>query len=154
EVNLMVLRAASTPRQPGGRNWLWQKVEVKGLEQAMQHPRLADFLNALVGSNGRMLVSATPSGGRTTIEVRPATEGAGSGERPGGNLFSWVVPDVPGGVIAGGLEGSVSSAERQRGFDQRFIPGFPADVQTGYLVLMFVGLCGLSISRAWWRRLW
>ena len=39
DVNLIVLRTASTPRQPGGRNWLWQKVEVRGLEQAMQHPQ-------------------------------------------------------------------------------------------------------------------
>ena len=154
DVNLMVLRAASTPRQPGGRNWLWQKVEVKGLEQAMQHPRLADFLNALVGSNGRMLVSATPSGGRTAIEVRPATEVAGSGERPAGSLFTGIVSDVTGRVIAVGLEGNVSSAERQRELDQRLIPGIPSDLQTGYLLLMIAGLCGLSVSRAWWRRLW
>src|SRR5262249_59461755 len=37
DVNLIVLRAASTPRQPGGRNWLWQQVEVRGLEQATHH---------------------------------------------------------------------------------------------------------------------
>jgi hypothetical protein len=154
DVNLMVLRAASTPRQPGGRNWLWQKVEVKGLQQAMQYPRLADFLNALVGSNGRMLVSATPSGRRTTIEVKPATEAAGSPQKHGGGLFSGIVSDVTGRVIAVGLEGSVSSAERQRELDRRLLPGIPSDVQTGYLVLIFVGLCGLPISRAWWRRLW
>jgi len=112
EVNLLVLRAASTPRQPGGRNWWWQKVEVKGLEKAMQHPRLADFLIALVGSNGRMLVSATAAGGRTTIEIKPATEVAGSPQRPGGGLFSGIVSDVTGRVTAVGLEGSVSSAER------------------------------------------
>src|SRR5262249_42566969 len=141
DVNLMVLRAASTPRQPGGRNWLWQKVEVKGLQQAMQYPRLADFLNALVGSNGRMLVSATPSGRRTAIEVKPATEVAGSPQR-GGGLFSGIVSDVTGRVSAVGLEGSVSSAERQRELDRRLLPGIPSGVQTGYLVLIFVGLCG------------
>ncbi len=154
DVNLLVLRAASTPRQPGGRNWLWQKVEVKGLEQAMQHPRLVDFLGALVGSNGRMLVSATPSGGRTAIEIKPATEVAGSLQRPGGGFFSGIVSDVTGRVIAVGLEGSVTSAERQRELDQRLVPGIPSDVQTGFLVLCVVGLCGLPISRAWWRRLW
>jgi hypothetical protein len=154
DVNLMVLRAASTPRQPGGRNWLWQKVEVKGLQQAMQYPRLADFLNALVGSSGRMLVSATPSGRRTAIEVKPATEVGGSPQRGGGGLFSGIVSDVTGRVIAVGLEGSVSSAERQRELDRRLLPGIPSEVQIGYLVLIFVGLCGLRISRAWWRRLW
>ena len=54
DVNLVVLRAVSTPRQPGGRDWLWQRVEVKGLEQAMQHARVADFLNALGGPNARL----------------------------------------------------------------------------------------------------
>jgi hypothetical protein len=154
DVNLMVLRAASTPRQPGGRNWLWQKVQVRGLEQAMQHPRLADFLNALVGSNGRMLVSAMPSGKRTAIEIKPASEFAGSPQRPGGGIFSGIVSDVTGRVIAVGLEGSVRSAERQRELDQRLIPGIPSDLQTGYLVLCLIGLCGLPISRAWWGNLW
>src|SRR5262249_1453567 len=53
-----------------------------------------------------------------------------------------------------GLEGNVSSAERQRELDQRLIPGIPSDLQTGYLLLMIAGLCGLSKSRGWWRRLW
>ncbi|MBO0740899.1 MAG: hypothetical protein J2P51_05680 [Hyphomicrobiaceae bacterium] len=152
DVNLIVLRAASTPRQPGGRNWLWQKVEVTGLEQAMQHPRLADFLNALVGSNGRMLVSVTPSGGRTAIEIKPATEAAGS--RPGGGIFSGIVSDVTGRVTAVGLEASVNSAERQRELDRRLVPGIPSDMQIGYVISILLGLCGLPLSRAWWRRLW
>ena len=77
DVNLVVLRAASTPRQPGGRNWLWQKVEVKGLEEAMQHARLADFLNALGGPNRRLAVSASPSGRRTALDIGPAADLAG-----------------------------------------------------------------------------
>ena len=43
DVNLVVLQSTSTPRQPGGRNWFWQKVEVKGLDDALQraaHGRL------------------------------------------------------------------------------------------------------------------
>ncbi len=43
DVNLVMLQSASTPRQPGGRNWFWQKVEVKGLDDALQraaHGRL------------------------------------------------------------------------------------------------------------------
>ncbi len=62
DVNLVVLHASSTPRQPGGRNWLWQKVQVKGLDQALGQPRVADFLSALAGPKGRFVVSATPSG--------------------------------------------------------------------------------------------
>ena len=50
DVNLIILESSSTPRQPGGRNWLWQRIEVKGLEEGLQRPRLADVLNAVGGS--------------------------------------------------------------------------------------------------------
>jgi hypothetical protein len=154
DVNLMVLRTASTPRQPGGRNWLWQKVEVKGLEQAMQRPRLADFLSALVASKGPMKVSASPSGKRTAIEIEPADEFAGSRPTPVGGLLSGLVSEVTGRLIATGLAASMRSAERQQELDQRLIPGIPSDFQVGYLVLILLGLLGAPISRAWWQRLW
>jgi hypothetical protein len=155
DINLVVLRAAATPRQPGGRNWLWQKVEVKGLEQAMQHARFADFLNALGGANSRLLVTANPSGRRTTLEVKPTAEFSGGPlQSPVGDLFSGIVSDVTGRVITTGLDASVRSAERQEELDQRVIPGIPSDFQAGYLVLIVLGLFGVPISRAWWRRLW
>ena len=155
DVNLIVLRAATTPRQPGGRNWLWQKVEVKGLEQAMQHARFADFLNALGGANSRLLVSATTSGRRTALEVKPAVEFAGGPlQSPVGDLFSGLVSDITGRVATVGLEASMRSAERQEELDQRLIPGIPSDVQIGYFMLVILGLYGVPISRAWWRRLW
>lgn len=155
DVNLIVLRAASTPRQPGGRNWLWQRVEVKGLEQAMQHARFADFLNALGGPNNRLLVSATSSGRRTTLEIRPAAELSGSAlPSPTGGLFSGFVSDLAGRVVTTGLDGSLRSAERQQELDQRLIPGIPSDVQIGYLLLVVLGLVGAPVARGWWGRLW
>ena len=57
-------------------------------------------------------------------------------------------------MITTGLEASVRSAERQTELDQRLIPGIPSDFQAGYLVLVLLGLFGVPISRAWWRRLW
>ena len=155
DVNLVVLRAASTPRQPGGRNWLWQKVEVKGLEQAMQHARFADFLNALGGANSRLLVSATASGRRTTLEIKSAAElSGGPMQSPVGDLFSGIASDITGRVVTMGLHASMRSAERQVELDQRIIPGIPADFQIGYFVLVVLGLLGVPVSRAWWRRLW
>ena len=154
DVNLIVLRTASTPRQPGGRNWLWQRVEVRGLEQAMQHPSVADFLNALVGANRRMTVTATASDRRTAIDIKPAADFPGPLQSPVGDLFSGFFSDVTGRVITTGLEASVRSAERQSELDQRLIPGIPSDFQAGYLVLVLLGLFGVPISRAWWRRLW
>ena len=81
DVNLVVLQSASTPRQPGGRNWFWQKVEVKGLDEALQRARMADFLNALAGPGRRFAVTATPSGTLRTGARHPA--GARSAGRPG-----------------------------------------------------------------------
>ena len=155
DVNLVVLRAASTPRQPGGRNWLWQKVEVKGLEQAMQHARVADFLNALGGPNARLAVSANPSGRRTALDIKPAADLAGGPlQSPVGDLFSGIVSDITGRVVTTGLQANLRSAERQPELDQRLIPGIPSDFQVGYLVLVLLGLFGVPVSRAWWRRLW
>jgi hypothetical protein len=155
DVNLVVLRAASTPRQPGGRNWLWQRVEVKGLEQAMQHARLADFLNALGAPNARFVVSATPSGRRTALDIRPITELAGGPlQKPVGDLFSGLVTDITGRIVVAGLQADLRSAERQTELDQRLIPGIPSDFQVGYVVLVLLGLFGVPVSRAWWRRIW
>ena len=83
DVNLVVLQSASTPRQPGGRNWFWQKVEVKGLDDALQRARMADFLNALAGPGRRFAVQrhavrhAThrarhPAGARSARHARQA----------------------------------------------------------------------------------
>jgi len=155
DVNLVVLHAATTPRQPGGRNWLWQKVEVKGLEQALQHARVADFYNTLGGPNARLLVSAKAEGRRTSLLVRPASEFAGPVPTGGvGDLFSGLVSDLTGRVVAAGVQADVRSAERQQELDQRIIPGIPADFQLGYLALIVLGLFGIPVSRAWWRRLW
>ncbi len=155
DVNLVVLHAATTPRQPGGRNWLWQKVEVKGLEQALQHARVADFYNTLGGPNTRMLVSAKTDGRRTSLAVQPATEFAGPVPVGGvGDLFTGIVSDLTGRVVAAGVQADVRSAERQKELDQRIVPGIPADFQIGYLALIVLGLFGIPVSRAWWRRLW
>jgi hypothetical protein len=75
-------------------------------------------------------------------------------QSPVGDLFSGIVSDVTGRVITTGLQANVTSAERQAELDQRVIPGIPSDFQVGYLVLVILGLFGVPISRAWWRRLW
>ena len=41
-----------TPRQPGGRNWLWQRIAVGGLDDALKRATLGDFLDALGKARG------------------------------------------------------------------------------------------------------
>jgi hypothetical protein len=156
DVNLVVLQSASTPRQPGGRNWLWQKVEVKGLDAALEHARVADFLDALGGPHGRWAVTASSVGGtRAQLEVRPATDlPGGLGIRPIGDIFFDMVSDLSGRVATVGAQASLRSSARQRELDQRIIAAIPAGMPLGYLFLFILGLLGLPVARTWWRRIW
>ena len=151
-----MLQSASTPRQPGGRNWFWQKVEVKGLDDALQRARMADFLNALAGPGRRFAVTATPSGTlRTGLDIRLAPDLPGtSPSRPASDVFADLVADVAGRVLTDGVQASMRNAERQQELDQRFVPGIPSEAQFLYIGLMVVGLLGLPVSRRWWRRIW
>jgi hypothetical protein len=75
-------------------------------------------------------------------------------QSPASDLFSGIVSDITGRVVTTGLQANVRSAERQAELDLRLIPGIPSDFQAGYLVLIVLGLFGIPVSRAWWRRIW
>lgn len=154
DVNLIVLQAASTPRQPGGRNWLWQKVEVQGLEVALQHARMADFLNGLGAPNRRLAVIALPVGKRTVLDLTAAGDLPGGQTRPVSELFSGIVSDITGKVVTIAVQANLRSAERQQEIDRRLVPGIPSGLQIGYLVLVLLGLFGVPVSRVWWQRIW
>jgi hypothetical protein len=155
DVNLVVLHASATPRQPGGRNWLWQKVEVSGLDQALQRARVADFYNALGAANRPLLASAVVAARRTSLTIRPLGEASGPPSPTGvGDMFSAVVSEITGRVVITAVVASLRSAERQRELALRIIPGVPADVAAAYLLLVVLGLAGAPASRPWWRRLW
>jgi hypothetical protein len=157
DVNLLVLHAASTPRQPGGRNWLWQRVEVAGLEEGLERSRLADFLNGLGAPSRRMLAIALPLGGRALLDLTPAgdlSSAPPAATRGLGDLFAGIVAELTGRVVASGVKANLRSAERQQELDQRLLPGVPSAVQFGYLGLMLLGLLGVPLSRSWWMRLW
>ena len=129
---------SSTPRQPGGRNWLWQKVQVKGLDQALGQPRMADFLNALAGPKARFLVSASPSGSmRTLLDIKPATNiPEGPLTRPIGDVFSEMVSDLTGRVVTAGRAGQRAQRRAPAGArPARSCPAIPSGLQIGYLAL-------------------
>jgi hypothetical protein len=153
DVNLVVLHAATPPRQPGGRNWLWQKVEVDGLDRALQRARLADFFNALGTANRPLLVTAVASPRRTSLTIAPLGGGPASAIDVGG-IFSGLLSQITGRVAIAGVTANLRSAEREEELAGRFIPRIPADLQAGYLMLLVLGLLGVPWARAWWHRLW
>ncbi|MBX9590345.1 MAG: hypothetical protein K2X43_13645 [Hyphomonadaceae bacterium] len=155
DANLIVLHAPATPRQPGGRNWLWLTVEVKGLEEALQRARMADFLNALGGPNRRLAAVALPAGRRAALDLTAVADLPGTATgRPVGDLFSGLLADITGKVVPTAVQANLRSRERQQELDQRLVPGIPAALQAGYLALLVLGLFGVPLSRAWWQRLW
>jgi hypothetical protein len=155
DVNLIVLRATSTPRQPGGRNWFWQKIQVKGLDEALQRARLADFLDGLAGPGRRFEAVAAPSGRlRATLELEPVDLPAATGSRPLGDIVSDMVADITGNIVFAGARANMQSSERQREIDTRIIPGVPSGLQISYLIFFAFGMLGVPISRRWWQRIW
>jgi hypothetical protein len=155
DVNLIVLHASATPRQPGGRNWLWLTVEVKGLEQALQRARMADFLNALGAPNRRLAAIAMPVGRRALLDLAPADDLPGTGAaRPVSDFFSSLASSITGNVVTAAVQANLRSAERQQELDRRLVPGIPSSAQVVYLALFIVGLFGVPLSRAWWQRVW
>jgi hypothetical protein len=154
DVNLVVLHAKTTPRQPGGRNWLWQKVEVEGLERALEHARLADFFNALGAANSPLLVAATTQGRRTGLAITPVDGASSSSPIDIGGVFSGILSQITGRVAIAGVSASLRSAEREQELSWRIVPGLPADLQVGYLLLIVLGLFGVRQARASFGRLW
>jgi hypothetical protein len=154
DVNVVVVGAA-TPRQPGGRNWLWRRIEVQGLEEALRNARMADFLNALGAPGRRLSVVVLPLGKRTMLDLVPASDAAGAPpQRPVGEFFASAVAELTGRVAATSVQASLRSAERQKELDHRLFPGIPSELQIAYGVLVVLGLLGVPVSRLWWQRLW
>jgi len=155
DVSLVVLLTASTPRQPGGRNWLWQKVEVRGLEEALRNASMADFLNALGSPGRRLAVVALPQGQRAALDLQPAGDlPSAAPARPVAELLGNAVSDLTGKLTATSMLASVRSAARQQELDYRLLPGVPSEVQIGYGLLVVLGLLGVPVARVWWQRVW
>lgn len=158
DVNLLVL-GSSSARQPGSRNWLWQRVELSNIERAIERTSLADFVDALAGEPA-ILIARSDMGSRTRseIELRSARD-AGQGtvdaitEAVSGT-WTDLVSETAGRVAVVGIRASLLSAERQAELDRRLLPGIPSLLQFGYLAIVAAGLLAMPQLIVWWRRLW
>ncbi|MEO1282144.1 MAG: hypothetical protein AAFV69_10455 [Pseudomonadota bacterium] len=157
DVNVVFLQSSAS-RQPGGRNWFWQTVEVDGLESAMKRATYADFLNALAGDRGAFTVRVQRQGeGRVVVQALPtATSAVPLGDVVGelGEWFATVASEVTGSVVTNAVTANLNSKERQKELDLRLVPGVPSGYQFAYIGGIFLGLLGWGTSRSWWRYVW
>lgn len=154
DVNLIVLHSAN-PLQPGAQNWLWQTVTVDALDQALKKTTFGDFVDALAGRRGELVmqIERGASGNRVRLEAIPKPQGFDVVDSVG----SWVgdaVSEVAGNVVTEGVSAFVTSKERQKELNQRIVPGVPSDYQF-YLIAAFVmGLLGWRLASGWFERVW
>jgi len=154
DVNLIILNTPSA-RQPGGRNWLWQRFEFDGLDLALKRATLADFLDALAANHGQYIVSVSREGSdRFFILAMPDNQ---SGEPLTGLLGEWLseaATHITGSVATDGVQIHALSESRQTELDRRIIPWIPSDYQIAYLIAVAAGLLGWPVARSWWARIW
>ncbi len=153
DVNLVILHASS-PRQPGGRNWLWQRIAVGGLDDALKRATLGDFLDALGQQRGQFRVSMTREGsGRVAIRAVPVN-GDDSAIGMVSDLWTNSVSSLTGNVVTSAIEVHARGEDRQRELDTRIVPGVPAWIQIMYLIGLGAGVIGWPVASAWFQRIW
>lgn len=154
DVNLVLLHAP-VARQPGGRNWLWQRISVDGLDDALKRATVGDFLDGLGATHGGFRVSVTRDGaGRVLIRARPEDSVT---EPITGTIGEWVstaVSNVTGDLVTDAVEIYARDEEREKELNRRIVPGIPSDYQIAYIIALVCGLMGWPASRVWWARLW
>jgi len=153
DVNLVLLNAAAA-RQPGGRNWLWQKVEVAGLDEALRRATFADFLASLAQGGELAISAAEASYGRITLRAVPSGEQLVPLSGTIQDLMAEVTGQVTGQVITKSVEVYARDKDREQELDSRLLPGIPSALQFAYLGATVAGLMSLAVSRPWWRRVW
>lgn len=155
DINLLAL-ASETPRQPGNRNWFWQRIEIPGIDRMTADAPLGDFLQQVAGARGTLVVVAERStADRDVLRIRPGRM-PGSQSAMGGvsETLSDLVANVTGRISPIAIVANLRSANRERELGRRLFPGIPSWVQFTYLAGLLLGLLGLSPARRWWLLIW
>jgi hypothetical protein len=154
DVNVVIIESASA-RQPGTRNWFWQRVALTRLDGPRANPALPDLIGQLTGGVPVETDAITFGELRTSFQLVGIGRGIGGGwTAPVSETWRDFAPEVTGTIVASGLRLDLTSRPRQRELDARFVPGIPSLIQVGYLIFVFIGFAGLSVAREWWQRLW
>lgn len=153
DVNIVILHSQAS-RQPGGRNWFWQTIEVGGMADATKAATFGDFLDALAQRRGGFQVSAAHEG-QGRIQLSAISNATDAGLTSSASSFiEEAVGHVTGEIVTSAVEVHARDKQTESEFDARLIPGIPSYVQIPYLVSIVFGVLAWSVSRSWWRRLW
>ncbi len=150
DVNL-VLIGGGAAHQPGGRNWLWQRVAVAGLDDALTRATFADFMAALGEAGSELTIKAAPgTHGRVVLSAVPVP----ARNVPLSDTLGDWIGEITGHVAVKSVEVFARDDAQERELDARIVPGIPSGLQFFYLGAVVVGLLAWPVSLAWWARLW
>ena len=153
DVNLVVVESASA-RQPGTRNWLWQRVDLTRVTPAAK-PTLADVVRQLTGGIPVEVQVQELQPRRATLAFSGLAGGGGRGwTAPVGDTWRNFAPEVTGTIVANGLQLDLRSREHQKELDERILPGIPSGLQFAYIGFWVLGLFGVLVAHRWWQRIW
>jgi hypothetical protein len=152
DVNLVILQSDSS-RQAGGRNWLWQKITIGGLDAAAEESTFGDFLDALAARRGGFLLDASPDTmGRVRITAVPDSSTAAL-STDASNVIEEIVSHVTGEVVTNAVNISARDHDTQTEHDIRIVPWLPAGIQFAYIGAIVFGIAGWATARKWWSSL-
>ena len=153
DVNLVVVHSASA-RQPGTRNWLWQRVDLTQAAPPAK-PTLADLVRQLTGGVPVEVDVQEVQPRRATLAFSGLAGGSGRGwTAPVGDAWRDLATEVTGTIVASGLQLHLRSREYQKELDERIIPGIPSGLQFAYIGFLVLGLFGVLVAHGWWERIW
>ena len=153
DVNLVILHTDAA-RQPGGRNWLWQKVSVGGLDDALSKATFGDFLEAMGAKRGGFTLTPKIEGnGRINIAAAAQPESRNVASHAS-DIISELVQHVTGEAIGQSVDISARDKSSQSEIDAQLIPGIPSYIQLPYLISIFVGLLAHVTAGSWFQRIW
>jgi len=156
DVNLVLFQTGAA-HQPGGRNWLWQKVAVAGLDDAMKRATFADFLSTLGGAGSELTIKAAPSShGRVVFSAVPTKTASAPITETVSGWFGWEnwAGEVTGQVVVQAAEVYARDQKQERELDARIVPGIPSGLQFAYLGSLVAGLIAWQVTFPWWARIW
>lgn len=154
DVNLVIVKA-DIPRQPGGKNWLWQTATIPGLDTAVKQQTVGDFLSSIAPQTSPLTITTRRDGyGRAVLEATPPDGAAAPLTDTVTGWLDSLAGEALGRIAIAGIEADVRDESRQRELDARLIPGIPAGIQWSYLIALGLSLFGLGTANAWWSRIW